>query len=79
MWDATGCELPAALDVSIDHILVTIDDRDAVWPILIEPTLSAAPWSVMRRRSRHRNDRAGGTGRGVGEEEAALGVRVVVG
>jgi hypothetical protein len=38
-WDAQGVELPSRVEVRGQRLRVEVDDRGAVWPITVDPTL----------------------------------------
>lgn len=53
LWitDATGAELPGRLETWVERdgrggIRIRFDDRDAVWPVHVDPLVSAPLWSV---------------------------------
>lgn len=49
-WDAEGTILPSALTVSgPDELTLLVDDTDAIWPIVVDPTLTVEQaWTVAQ-------------------------------
>jgi FG-GAP repeat/FlgD Ig-like domain/FG-GAP-like repeat len=45
-WDATGRELPGELVMADARLSIRIDDRDAVYPVTIDPMLTVPDWHV---------------------------------
>ena len=46
-WDATGRALEAFMERTDQGLALVVDDRDAAWPITVDPILSsAAVWSI---------------------------------
>ena len=44
-WDATGRVLPATMTVKGSHVIITVHDKDAVYPVTIDPVLGGVAWS----------------------------------
>ena len=45
VWDATGRELPARIEVTLGAIEIRVDDRDAVYPVTVDPLLGSSSWN----------------------------------
>ncbi len=45
-WDATGRELPAEIVLAGHQLTLSIDDRDAVYPLTVDPVVTSPPWIV---------------------------------
>jgi hypothetical protein len=44
--DATGRDLPGAIEVAGDEVTLVIDDRGAAYPLTVDPLVSTPPWSL---------------------------------
>ncbi|MBD3219997.1 T9SS type A sorting domain-containing protein [bacterium] len=45
-FDATGREVPGTIDVACGEVTLAIDDRDAVYPLTVDPLVSTPPWHL---------------------------------
>ncbi|RKZ17247.1 hypothetical protein DRQ50_05195, partial [bacterium] len=43
-WDSAGRELPARMDWHDGELQLTVDDRDAIYPVTIDPILTTPSW-----------------------------------
>ncbi len=46
-WDATGQALPARMERSAGGVALLVDDNDAVYPVFIDPRLSAGEYKLV--------------------------------
>jgi hypothetical protein len=46
VFDATGAALRSRFEVGAGLLAIVVDDRDAVYPIVVDPLLTAPSWSV---------------------------------
>ena len=44
-WDARGTELPASMQGTSDGVRLVVDDRDAIYPVTVDPIVSADAWN----------------------------------
>ncbi|MEN6611268.1 MAG: IPT/TIG domain-containing protein [Methanoregulaceae archaeon] len=72
-YDAVGRELPATLSLSSDTLTWQIDDRDAVYPIVIDP------WIATQKQILNASDAAGTGGAWFGNSVAISGNTAVIG
>ncbi|MCP4571198.1 MAG: hypothetical protein GY838_02490 [bacterium] len=45
VWDATGRELPARMDWNDGALALAVDDRDAVYPVTVDPIVTTPSWT----------------------------------
>jgi hypothetical protein len=51
VWDARGTELKSELAVAGTELAIVIDDRDASYPLLVDPLLSSPAWTADSNQS----------------------------
>lgn len=45
VWDATGAELPSEIAMTGTELALVIDDRDAQYPLFVDPLMSSPAWT----------------------------------
>jgi hypothetical protein len=46
VWDAKGTILPSAITIADNDILITVDDEKAIYPITIDPSITAVDYQI---------------------------------
>ena len=61
VWDAAGAAVPARLAVEGGAITITVDDTDAVYPVVIDPWIFSSLRTTLRSSTPFAGGRFGGT------------------